>query len=87
MIDLAAKNAFWSVVEDCLVEIHKLPLVDARGRVSKLRSQIDHPPLGLSGDVIYHDEPFDVACDLAGNHLGLASHRNQYDGILQRHKW
>lgn len=87
MIDLQSKDAFWGVVEDCLVEIHKLARVDAQARVSNLRSKVDQPPVGLSGEVIYHDEPFDVACDLANSRLSLPPHRYQYDGILQRHNW
>lgn len=87
MIDIQAKNAFWSVVEDCLVEIHKLSRMDAQTRVNDLRCQVDSPPAGLSSDVIYHEEPFDVACDLAGKRLSLTPHRGQYDGILQRHNW
>lgn len=87
MIDLQTKDAFWGVVEDCLVEIHKLAHVDAQARVSNLRNKVDQPPVGLSSEIIYHDEPFDVACDLANKRLSLPQHRNQYDAILQRHNW
>lgn len=87
MIDLQAREAFWRVVEDCLVEIHKLARVDAQARVGNLRGKVDQPPVGLSSEVIYHDEPFDVACDLANKQQSLPQHRNQYEGILQRHHW
>lgn len=87
MIDIQAQDAFWGAVEDCLVDFHKLSRPDAQARVNDLRCRIAQPPSGLSGEIIYHDEPFDVACDLAGKHLSLPQHRSQYDGILQRHNW
>lgn len=82
-----AKVAFWDVVMDCLVEFHQLALPVAQGRVSPLRAQIDQPPPGIDGDLIYHDEPFDVACRLAGKDLDLAQYRTRYDQILRRHNW
>jgi hypothetical protein len=87
MIDLAAKNAFWDVVEDCLVNLHGLQPGDARQRAQDFRARIESPPTGMSSDIFYHNEPFDVACDLADNELDRAQYRAQYDSILGRHNW
>jgi metal-sulfur cluster biosynthetic enzyme len=87
MIDQQAKDAFWGVVEDCLVEIHHTPRWQAQALVKDLRKKIEQPPAGLQGDIIYHDEPFDVACDLAGNSLGLSPYRQKYETILSQHNW
>jgi hypothetical protein len=83
----AAKEAFWKVVEDCLTEIHGLSLSEAGQRGRNLRAEIESPPQGLSSDIFYHAEPFDVACDLAGNRLDVLQHRDQYDLILDRQHW
>ncbi len=81
------KDAFWEVVEDCLTDIHGLSRSEARRRSHVLRAEIESPPPGLSSDIFYHAEPFDVACDLAGNRLDIWQYRGQYDLILNRHHW
>lgn len=78
---LQVKEAFWRTVEECLVEFHHLPRAEAFRQVQELRVRLERPPLGLSGDVVYHDEPFDVACRLAGKALDLSSHRPRYEAI------
>jgi hypothetical protein len=51
------------------------------------RRRIDSPPAGMSSELIYHAEPFDVACDVADTPLDLSQYRPSYDSILQRHNW
>jgi hypothetical protein len=87
MIAQKAKNDFWSVVEDCLVEFHGLARRDAHQRSKDLRKRVEAPPSGISGEMLYHAEPFDVACDIADQALDLSHHRPQYETILGRHHW
>lgn len=87
MIDPKAKDTFWDVVEECLIEIHGLSIPDAHKRSMDLCGRIESPPSGMSSDIFYHAEPFDVACDIVGRRLDLAQHRPQYDPILSRHNW
>jgi hypothetical protein len=91
MIDLQAQDEFWSVVEECLEEFHCLSPVDAVLKSRELRRRLKAPPPGLPADlareILYHDEPFDVACDLAGRPLDLGQYRARYDAILSRHNW
>jgi hypothetical protein len=79
MIDREAKGAFWKVVEDCLVEIHRLSRTDAHKRCSDLRKRIESPADDLSSDLFYHNEPIDVASRLKGSQLPLAQ--------VLRHHW
>jgi hypothetical protein len=74
-------------VEDCLVVLHHLAPADARMRTNDLRHRAENPPPGLRGDLIYHTEPFYVACDLADNQLDPSAFRTQYDQILSQHNW
>ena len=87
MIDSKAKDTFWDVVEDCLIEFHGLSRVDAHKGSMNLRGRIESPPSGMSSGIFYHAEPFDVACDIVGKSLDLAEYRRKYDPILTRHNW
>lgn len=86
-VDQTIKDAFWGAVEDCLVEIHKLRRPVAHHKREELRKRIESPPPGISSVLIYHAEPFYVACDIAGNQLDLSYYRPKYDAILSRHNW
>lgn len=94
MIATWAKDAFWRVVEDCLVEIHGWPPRQARDRAGELRAHVESIPFGLSPDMVYHAEPFDVALDLAGVEAGAVDyedawqrHAAHYEAIRNRHRW
>jgi hypothetical protein len=93
VLDPGAKDAFWSVVQDCLVEFHKMDPSRAQTAAMGLRARIESPPGGINGDMIYHEEPFYVACDLAGMHDTsskdrlLSKNRSKYDSILDLKKW
>jgi hypothetical protein len=85
MIQKKTKDSFWEVVEDCLIEFHDFSKRNAQERSAKLREKIEHPPKGMSSDIFYHAEPFDVACDLAEKPLELSSYWAQYEELLNRH--
>jgi hypothetical protein len=81
------KDAFWQTVRDSLVEIHGLPLREAVQRVTYVRQR----GMSLSGtdddsgDLIYHAEPFDVACDMAGEDRRWEDYKELYAQIVARH--
>jgi hypothetical protein len=81
------KDEFWNVVKDCLENIHRMNGYDAERKSEDLRRRIESPPPGISSEIFYHAEPFDVACDIAETYLDLQSYRNPYDQILARHYW
>ena len=87
MIRQQDKKAFWAVVRDCLVEIYGLSRSSARTRSKRLRDVMERAPERHYGDIFYHAEPFDVACDVAGKSLDLSQYRARYDAILNRHNW
>ena len=87
MIDAKAKDTFWEVVEGCLIDIHGLSQHEAHRRSIDLRTRIESAPVGISSDIFYHAEPFDVACDIVGRQLDLSQYRRQYEPILHRHNW
>ncbi len=83
--------AFWEIVVDCLEQIHRLSASAASEEIHSFRSRIGSAPEGISPDLIYHDEPFYLACDLAGVHDSesknkmMDQHRDLYDSILLKH--
>jgi hypothetical protein len=87
ILDSHAKDRFWNVVVDCLVQFHHYQRCDAEARASDLRRRVETAPQGLTGETIYHDEPFDVAGDIAGQQLDLSKRRSNYDAITQLHNW
>jgi len=82
-----AKDAFWAVVEDCLVEIFGLKKQDAHQKSIGLRTRVEVPQPGIFNEIFYHAEPFYVACDIAGKELDVSSYQSQYDNLLSRHNW
>jgi hypothetical protein len=78
-------KAFWEVTRDCLIRFHGLASADAEARVATLRADLD--AVELPGDpMIYHDEPFNVACNLVGRELNRFEPwvAEEYDRMLDR---
>ena len=84
---------FWDIVSECLVEFHGLNHAEAykssanlRGRLKELSRPND---MVYPSDMVYHEEPFNIACNLMDRQLKLEDpeHRNRYQAIRQRHGW
>jgi|GEM_PF-1247397 len=78
------QESFWAAVRECLVRFHQLPDLAAVRKVAEFRSRLDEAPPGVPLDMVYHAEPFDVACDLAGNQLDRAAMETEYLELLDR---
>ena len=78
---------FWTAVEDCLVTFHHLQRCTAAEKVTSLWRKL---PTSLDGsgtrfsDMIYHAEPWQIACNLAGNDLPIAAYQEAYQALLAR---
>jgi hypothetical protein len=87
MITVKEKPGYWAVVRDCLIQFHRLTRQAARDKCNELRGKIESPPPGYSSDLFYHNEPFDIACELAGHDLDFSKFCTQYEQILASHNW
>jgi hypothetical protein len=88
MIDAAVKKEYWAIVRDCLVRFHAWRPIDATRKCAEVRGQNEQPDEGELGEIIYHDEPFNVACDIQGERLTLdETTRAKYRQILADHQW
>jgi hypothetical protein len=78
---------FWAAVEDCLVTFHAMQRTDAAEKVTSLWHNL---PFALEdanrdyGDMIYHAEPWQIACNLAGSDLDVGEHQAEYQALLLR---
>lgn len=75
-LDKKTKDQFWNIVEDCLVELYKVPRGEAHRRRQDLREKIEYTPdetmkkafgrrEDCMSDIFYHEEPLYVAEDIA----------------------
>jgi hypothetical protein len=85
MINKKQKDAFWTVVEKCLLEFHHIPETKAHTKTQALRTRIEQAPRSVSPSALYHAEPFDVACDIANQELDLSKYWPQYEAILKQY--
>jgi hypothetical protein len=78
---------FWSAVEDCLVTFHKLRPCEAAEMVTglwrRLPTALDDSTPAFA-DMIYHAEPWQIACNLANNDLPIVEHKPAYQALLIR---
>jgi hypothetical protein len=72
-----AKDEFWSVVEACLRRFHGMKPEAIRRKAGKLRDSIEQMTPGET-EFFYHLEPFDIACDVAGEPLNVEEYRVRY---------
>jgi hypothetical protein len=87
--------AFWATVEDCLMDFHGLTKAAAAEKVTDFWRRLRDISVPNTGerkekpdqafdDLIYHAEPWHLACNLAGKDTPLEPNRIAYEGILKR---
>lgn len=87
MMTAAVVPHFWAAVEDCLVTFHQLQPCDAAEKVTSLWRRL---PTALKdsdsafSDMIYHAEPWQIACNLANRDLPITGYQPAYHALLQR---
>jgi hypothetical protein len=90
-MDLLARQAYWGVVVDCLVKFHHRSQAVARSEALAFEGKLQTGAYPTD-DVIFHEEPFDTACAIAGtaedevDPLFDAS-SSEYEKILKKRGW
>lgn len=69
MIPQIEVDAFWAATVECLVRFHGYTESRARDGVAAFRDRVSRAPISRPEEMVYHDEPFNVACDIAGCEL------------------
>lgn len=83
MITAHEAEAFWSVVAECLVRFHHKHPVIAAADVETFNARLERAPAGVRADMVFHAEPFDVACTIAGNPLLVEDVRYDYERMVR----
>ena len=65
------KKEYWYVVRECLIAFHGVSKSDANRMALSYWKEIESAEPEIKIDVFYHNEPFEVACDISGHHLDL----------------
>ena len=91
MVQASAASHFWAAVEDCLVDFHGFKRDTAAEKVTTLWRQLPtgsdaNCDLPSFADMIYHAEPWYIACNLAGRDLPLAHHQVEYGNVLRHNQ-
>ncbi|HEY0151731.1 MAG TPA: hypothetical protein VGB92_07030 [Longimicrobium sp.] len=82
MITAQQAEAFWSVVEECLVRFHEYPASLASQQVAEFRSYLVSAPGGMRKGMVFHAEPFDVASRIADSELPLLQVSEEYAVLM-----
>jgi hypothetical protein len=88
MVHAAMASNFWAAVEDCLVQFHNMERDAAAETVTGLWCRLPRgaTPEGEESsfeDMIYHAEPWYIACNLVGEELPLDQNRSRYEAVLK----
>jgi len=88
LISETSENVYWERVTECIVTFFGWSPKRAGRRVAVCRAQLEAEPDEEARVLIYHDEPFYVARDLAGGDrtfdLDDPERSAAYDAILDR---
>lgn len=60
------RSRYWSAVRECLTRFHQFTKSEARAKATALRKRLEAPDSTTTDSLIYHVEPYFVACDIAG---------------------
>lgn len=84
MMTQKEKDRYWLVVRECLVAFHNEKRLIAQHRVAFYRARIESPDPRIALDIFYHNEPFDIACDIADSQLTMTEELfGKYERILE----
>jgi hypothetical protein len=77
------KRAFWEAVRLCLVSFHRFDTGTAEKTIETYKSRLADSKHPGAAEIVYHEDPFNLACELAGKQLDVDSYAQAYDKILE----
>ncbi|MBV9039255.1 MAG: hypothetical protein JO182_32525 [Acidobacteriaceae bacterium] len=89
MVSAITAAHFWAAVEDCLVQFHQMERSQAAMKVTELWRRLPTEPKPRCGEplldeMIYHAEPWYIACNLAGAEPTLDFYQAAYTDVLKK---
>ena len=86
MVSASIAPHFWAAVEDCLVTFHQLPRCQAAEKVTSLwrRLPTEFDNDAAFSEMIYHADPWQIACNIADKDLPVTQNQSAYQALLVR---
>jgi hypothetical protein len=82
-----SKDNYWRVVIECLVRFHQCPRAKAQSAVANYKVCLGSRLKKSELDLIYHEEPFAIANEIADECLDISQKRAAYEAILENQEW
>jgi hypothetical protein len=80
--ELRQRKQYWKRVSMCLVAFHKFQPAKADEKVAELQKRFPLKSTSPVVELIYHEEPFRLACKLVNSKMSVKSHSRKYQEIL-----
>lgn len=80
--ELKSRQQYWLQVRECLVRFHHYTQKDAEGEVLRLLKKLPLDSIDPSVELVYHVEPFRLACKVTGKRLSVKAFATEYQDVL-----
>ncbi len=81
------RHPFWHSIVESLVQFHGYEAPKAFEEVYAYYLNLRTRLVKRDFELIYHEEPFAVACEIAKQQLNIAEHMEKYEQILMEAGW
>jgi hypothetical protein len=78
------RAAYWALVRECMVRFHGLTERQAKRRVAAFIRHLEQAPPDLNMDIVFNNEAFDLASDLAERELDRRLFWDEYMEMMDR---
>ena len=78
------RAAYWTLVRACLVRFHRMSERQAARRVARFVRHLEQAPPELNMDIVFNNEAFDLASDLAERELDRRLFWDEYMEMMDR---
>jgi hypothetical protein len=80
--ELKLRQQYWLQVRECLIRFHHFTQKEAEGEVLRLLKKLPLDSNDPSVELVYHVEPFRLACKVTGKRLSVKDFTAEYQGVL-----
>lgn len=81
--ELEFRKRFWERVRACLIRFHDRSPAEAKELVSAYTKKFPLKSKDPEVELVYHYEPFRIACDITGKRLRVSDFSKRYQELLQ----
>lgn len=78
---VSSRKRYWEIVRECLRQFYGFTVTKALTSARKFRREMEEANLE---NEVYHDEPYEIACDIAGIEPSYDDHWDAYRAIREK---